>query len=139
MAFHWKKKAGLHHVCLRVQDVETTVRFYKEALNAQPVYEWGPEGTDDHGILLDLGEGDIIEIFHTGTAFPMGLWQHIAVYTDDINASFNKALACGARPNTQPGYAEFPNSNGDLIKIYYAFVDAPGGETIEFIQSCLDD
>lgn len=139
MAVHWKKKIGLHHVCLRVQDVETTVRFYKEALNAQLVYEWGPEGTDDHGILLDLGEGDIIEIFHTSTAFSMGPWQHIAVYTNDIKASYNKALTCGARPNTEPGYAEFFNSNGNLVKIYYAFVDAPGNETIEFIQNLLDD
>lgn len=138
MSFQWKKSKGIHHVCLRVQDPQRTVRFYQDALNAHIIYEWGPKGTDDHGILLDLGGGDILEVFRSEEVLPSGIWQHVAIFSDDIQASFEKAIRCGAIPYHQPEYAEFIASTGDTIKMRYSFVQAPSGEIIELIENCIE-
>lgn len=138
MAYACQKTKGIHHVCLRVPDLLETAKFYQEALGATFVCEWGPDGADDHGILLDLGQGDVLEIFGNRPDLTDGSWQHLAVYTQDIDASYRRAIDCGAKPHQEPRYSEIPTRAGELVKMGYAFVRAPGGELLEFIQDHMD-
>lgn len=134
MSYRCKKTKGLHHVCLRVADPVATKAFYQAALGAEVAAERGDIGQNNHGVLLDLGEGDLIEVFKGDAGLPQGIWQHIAVYAADIDASYQLALASGAKPHSAPRYHEILTHRGDLIQMKYAFVWAPGGELLEFIE-----
>lgn len=35
------KQKGIHHVCLRVPDLQKTALFYRNAFDAELVAEWG--------------------------------------------------------------------------------------------------
>ena len=135
MAYERRKKRGIHHVCLRVPDLHEAAKFYMEALDAELICEWGPEGEEDHAFILDLGCGDFLEIFGTKEHFEdIGRWQHVAVWTDDIEASYKKALEHGAKEVSKPDRSDIPTRDGSIVRMGYAFVKAPGGELVEFIQ-----
>ena len=128
------KQKGIHHVCLRVPDLQETMLFYQNALDARVVCEWGAEGKEDHAFIMDLGTGDFLEIFASKERYGIGSWQHVAVWTDDIRAAMDKAVACGAERLTEPGHSNIPTRDGSVVHMWYGFVRAPGGETLEFIQ-----
>lgn len=134
MAYERLKKKGIHHVCLRVPDLKKTVDFYLSALDAHVVVEWGTEGKDDHAFILDLGSGDFLEIFESQEHFDLGSWQHVAVWTDDIHASVKRAVEAGGVVESQPKNSDIPTRQGQIVKMGFAFVRAPGNEIIEFIQ-----
>ena len=52
------KQQGISHVCLRVYDLERTVKFYQDVFGATVVCEWGKDENEDHAIFVDLGTGD---------------------------------------------------------------------------------
>lgn len=134
MAYARHKQKGIHHVCLRVPDLKKTADFYIYALDAKLVCEWGEDGKEDHAYILDLGEGDFLEIFESKTHFDIGSWQHVAVWTDDIDVSFARAKAYGGVEMNAPAQSEIPTRSGQVVKMKYGFVRAPGGEVVEFIQ-----
>lgn len=134
MAYKRLKQKGIHHVCLRVPDLYQTADFYRNALDATLVVEWGKEGTEDHAFILDLGEGDFLEIFGSSTKWDIGSWQHVAVWTDDIEASMEKAIAHGAVKVSDPARSDIPTRSGEIVRMKYGFVRAPGGEVVEFIE-----
>jgi glyoxylase I family protein len=98
------------------------------------VVEWGKDGASDHAVLVDLGDGDFLEIFESPQEFGDGRWQHVAIRTDDIELSLQKAVTAGAIPKGVPRDADIPARSGDIVSMRFCFVDAPGGEVIEFIQ-----
>ncbi|MFH1572056.1 MAG: VOC family protein, partial [Gemmatimonadota bacterium] len=102
MAYAKHKQKGIHHVCLRVPDLVRTRDFYLKALDAELVAEWGTPGEENHAFILDLGTGDYLEIFGSGKVFDVGSWQHLAVWTDDIEAAVRRALEAGAEPVSPP-------------------------------------
>lgn len=129
-----KKRKGIHHVCLRVPDLLTTARFYQDAFDAELVCEWGADGKDDHAFILDLGSGDFLEIFGTSESFSLGKWQHVAIWTDNMEEDYKKALNCGAKIATQPAISHIPTREGQTVHMKYGFLEAPGGEIVELIQ-----
>lgn len=128
------KRVGIHHVCLKTFDLARTVAFYIEGLGARFLVEWGTDGGNDHAVLVDLGDGDIVEIFQSNDSFPMGIWQHVAIRTEDIEASLLKAEAAGATRRGQPMDADITAHSGEIVRMRFCFIKAPGGEMIEFIQ-----
>jgi len=134
MGYAKNKSRGIHHVCLRVPDLKKTADFYIYALDAQLVAEWGADGQDDHAYILDLGTGDYLEIFQSSQYFDIGSWQHVAVWTDNIEVSFKRALAYGAAVVAEPNQSNIPTRCGQVVKMKYGFVRAPGGEIVEFIE-----
>lgn len=134
MAYARLKEKGIHHVCLRVPDLYQTVEFYQKALDAKLVVEWGEEGKEDHAFILDLGEGDFLEIFGSSQKWELGFWQHVAVWTDDIEASMEKAISFGAKKVSEPARSDIPTRSGQIVHMKYGFIQAPGGEIIEFIE-----
>ena len=85
----------LHHIALKSSDIEKTLAFYT-AIGMRHVAEWG-EGTG-RTVMLDIGEGTRLEIFaNGGDEFPpRGKWLHLALASDDVDASYAAALAAGA-------------------------------------------
>jgi catechol 2,3-dioxygenase-like lactoylglutathione lyase family enzyme len=134
MRYEKTKKSGFHHVCLRVPDLKKTTDFYIYALDATLVAEWGTSGHDDHAYILDLGVGDYLEIFQSAQTFDIGSWQHVAVWTDNIDVSFKRALAYGAKVIAEPAQSDIPTRSGQIVKMKYGFIRAPGGEIVEFIE-----
>jgi catechol 2,3-dioxygenase-like lactoylglutathione lyase family enzyme len=128
------KRTGIHHVCLKTADLARTVAFYIDGLGARFVVEWGTDGGNDHAVLVDLGDGDFLEIFESPDSFPEGIWQHVAIRTEDIEASLLKAEATGGTRRGQPLNADIPARSGEIVRMRFCFVEAPGGEMIEFIQ-----
>lgn len=128
------KKTGIHHVCLKVPDLARTATFYMEGLGARFVVEWGKDGASDHAILVDLGDGDFLEIFESDEEFGVGKWQHVAVRTDNIELSVQKAVAAGATPLGPVRDADIPARSGEIVRMRFGFVQSPGGEVIEFIE-----
>jgi catechol 2,3-dioxygenase-like lactoylglutathione lyase family enzyme len=59
---------GYHHVALRANDFEATLRFYIEGLGCRLAYQWG-EG-DRRAAMLDTGDGNYVEVFAGGTRAP---------------------------------------------------------------------
>lgn len=128
------KQKGIAHVCLRVPDLYQTREFYEKALDAVVVAEWGRDENEDHAFIMDLGTGDYLEIFGSSTHWETGSWQHVAVWTDDIITSMNRAVAYGAEKITEPDRSDIPCRSGQTVRMKYGFVKAPGGEVIEFIE-----
>ena len=135
MPYEKRKKKGIHHVCLRVPDLKKTSDFYIYALDAELVCEWGSDGEEDHAYILELGSGDFLEIFGSKRHFEdVGRWQHVAVWTDNIEVSVKRALAYGGSIISEPKRSDIPTRDGSIVRMGYAFVKAPGGEVVEFIQ-----
>ncbi|WP_028562704.1 VOC family protein [Paenibacillus pinihumi] len=128
------KKQGIHHVCLKTKDITGTVKFYMEGLGARFVVEWGKDGADDHAVLVDVGDGDFLEIFETKEQHSDGIWQHLAIRTADIEESVRRAAEAGAKTLGSPRDADIPARSGEIVSMRFCFMRAPGGELIEFIQ-----
>lgn len=128
------KQKGIHHICLRVPDLHTAANFYRNAFDAELVCEWGAEGKEDHAFILDLGCGDFLEIFGSPEPFSLGKWQHVAIWTDDMEAAYEKAVENGATISTKPAISHIPTRSGQIVHMKYGFLTAPGGEVVELIQ-----
>ena len=118
---------GVHHVCMKCVTAEQfaeVCKFYGTVLGLPVVRRWGA------GIMFDLG-GSLLEVFSNGTeALPQGVWQHIALATDDVDACV-KAVS-------DAGYAITVESKDIVIAsepplpARIAFCIGPMGEEIEF-------
>ena len=120
------KRTGIHHVALRVQDMDKTVEFYTK-LGCSVIRSWG-EGAGK-GVMMDLGGGNILEMFAGGVNDPeqKPRYEHLALKSDDVDQDFADALAAGAAPQTEPKDGML----GDM-PIRIAFVVGPNQEVIEF-------
>lgn len=121
-------------MCLRVFDLEKTKSFYERAFGAKVVCEWGSDENEDHAFIMDLGTGDFLEIFGCSTPFGLGRWQHVAIWTDNMEESFETALAAGATVHSLPAISHIPTREGQIVHMKYGFLNAPGGEIVELIQ-----
>ena len=119
------------HTCLRVRDVEASLRFY------------GALGFDKRGrlnfasaynVYLGLpGAGDVLELtVNSGRDEPYDLgdgFNHIALTVDDIDATLRTLSGIGAEPEKPPYH---PGERDDLPRI--AFVADPDGYRVELID-----
>ncbi len=155
MSYSKLKAKGIHHVCVRVYDLEKAMEFYKNVFDARIVCEWGKDEDEDHAYIMDLGEGDFLEIFNAippegykpgegqdeafGLRLPVGTWQHLAVWTDNITESIQKAVDNGATPfRMEARRSDIPTRSGEIVHMKCGFVRAPGGELVEFIEDIVE-
>lgn len=125
---------GFHHIAIRTNDFEGTVRFYEDGIGCVRRFGWG-EG-NSRAALMDVGDGNYVEIF-AGRAegeIPEGGILHYALRVEDADAAYAKALAAGATTVMEPKDASPANADHP-ITFRVAFVRGLAGETIEFFQS----
>jgi glyoxylase I family protein len=130
---------GFHHVAIKVQDYDAAVRFYT-ALGFTEKVSWG-EGAG-RACFLDTGDGNYVEIFGGGPApakrHPAGddaAIIHFAVRVNDCDAALRLAERHGATVTMPTKPVTINGSNGQKIPIRIAFVQAPGGEVVEFFEN----
>ena len=124
---------GFHHLAMRVQDFDATLKFYSEGLGFAPKVTWG-EG-DKRAAMLDTGDGNYLEVFAGGTEEPKPEGQviHFALRTTDCDGAIEKARAAGAEVTVEPKDVAIPSTPPTLARI--AFCKGPDGEVIEFFQN----
>lgn len=121
------------HTMIRVGDLAASKRFYTEALGMKVLRE--KEYPDGKFTLCFCGYGDestntVLELTYNwdrsqydhGDAF-----GHIALGTDDIEATCDKVRALGYKVVREPG----PMKHGTTV---IAFVEDPSGYKIELIE-----
>ena len=116
---------GYHHIGLYVQDMEKSLKFYQEGLGGKITMSFGPE---DHKIyMVELAPGAVVELIPHETSGANMPWAHIALWTDEIHAAFDRAVAAGAKIKSAPRDEDGPMNN--------AFIIGPDDESIEFFQT----
>ena len=125
---------GFHHVAIRAQDFDASVRFYTKALGFREKIAWG-EGAK-RAIMLDAGDGNYMEIFAGGSDSPKpeGAILHFALRTSDCDAAIARARAAGATVTVEPKDVDIPSTPGPT-PVRIAFCKGPDGEIIEFFQN----
>ena len=120
---------GVHHVCMKCVTAEQFAevqRFYGEILSLPKVREW------DVGLMYDLG-GVLLEIFSNGAAeLPQGVWQHIALATEDVDACVKAVSDAGYKITVAP--KDIVVASQPPVPARIAFCIGPMGEEIEFFH-----
>ena len=147
---------GIDHIGLTVPDIDAAGRFLIDGLGARLLYEMLPKGSAPLGgpeveraIALPKGAlvtvirmyqmeaGPGIELFEYRAdeqrepvrASDFG-WQHLAIYTDDLDAAVARAVSAGAAFLAEP-WDMINCESGRGAR--FCFVKAPFGSLIEFI------
>ena len=121
---------GYHHIGLYAADAAKSLAFYTDGLGGKETFNFqmGGGGTI---YLVDLGGGAVVEIIPKGEgkAESDPHWVHIAVATDDARGAFQKAVAAGAKVQSEPH-----DTTLGTMPVCNAFVKGPDDEVIEFFQ-----
>lgn len=124
---------GFHHVALRANDFDATVKFYTEGLGFVEKNNWG-EG-NKRAVLLDSGDGNYMEVFAGGSGEPQpeGYFFHVAFRSNNVDGAVEAAVAAGAVVTVAPKDVILGVNPPTPVRI--AFVKGLNGEIIEFFQS----
>ena len=128
------KERGIHHICLRIPNLEEAADFYLKTFGGEIICEWGNDENDDHSYTIDLGTGDFLEIYGSSTPYGLGKWQHVAIWVDNADEAFAKALANGAKVDSYPSVSHIPCRDGQIVHMKSGFLVAPGGEIVEVVE-----
>lgn len=123
---------GFHHVAMTAGNFDESIRFYTEGLGFSVYLSWGKG--NNRAVMLDTGNGNYIEIFSgNGEDRPEGIWQHLALSTDNCNLAIERARSAGAIVTKEPADIDIASDSGSTA-VRIAFCKGPDGETIEFFQ-----
>lgn len=136
---------GFHHIAIKAYDFEATLKFYIEGLGFRRVHGWGADdrangGKDSRAALLDVGDGNYLEVFAGRTrppAFEDGAEDallHFALRTTNTAEALERARAAGATV-TMETRSVVPANSDTPLEFTIAFVKGLNGEIIEFFQN----
>lgn len=114
---------GFSHVALYTPRLEQTVSFYQEVFHAKLIRAFD---RPHKGCWLSLGK-DILEVFES-EPLGNGLFKHISIACDDVDAYYLQALSFGATPCVPPKDITQP------VPARIAFIQGPSGEQIELFS-----
>lgn len=123
------KARKLLHTRYRVNDLETTVRFYKEILGLEEVRRHKSPRGSELAFLKAPESEELIEICHYPSSGPVVVQAdltHLAFEVGSLEAFGRHLAAHGLRYSDGPTMK--PDGGG------FAFIDAPEGYEIELIQ-----
>ncbi len=119
-------------VNLYVDDVEASVRFWVEHLGFRETFRTPKTGTPEHvevrmeGLVLGFGSIESARRVHR---LPIDITPQsgeVVLWTDDVDAAWERLLAVGAMPITPP--------HPFVLNLRAAFVAGPNGEHIQIVQ-----
>ncbi len=119
----------LLHTRYRVDDLERTVRFYKEVLGLTEVRRHKSPRGGELVFLKTPGSEELIELCHFPASGPVKVQAdltHLAFEVESLEAFGRHLAALGLQ------YSDGPHAKADGGAI--AFIDAPEGYEIELIQ-----
>src|SRR5438552_13208718 len=123
------KATKLLHTRYRLNDLERTVKFYKDVLGLEEVRRHKSPRGSELVFLKTPGSEELIELCHFPASGPVQVQPdltHLAFEVESLDA-FGKHLAAhGLKFSDGPTLRE--NGSG------FAFIDAPEGYEIELIQ-----
>ncbi len=140
----------VHHIGITVRDVGRSLGFWRSFLGVEPRWRrvldapylglvTGYPGVEVDAAVIDLPGGQILEILNylvddktpnpPETANPGNV--HICVETEDIDASWERAVRSGAAP-ISPGPVEITHGPNKGVKACY--LRDPDGITVELFQ-----
>ncbi len=124
---------GFHHVSMKVRDLNASIKFYTEGLGFVEKASWGT--APNRTVLLDTGDGNYFEISQGDSekTQEVGLFQHIALRTDDCDAATEAARAAGAEITMEPKDVSLTGTPPLQLRI--SFFKGPDGEIVEFFQN----
>ena len=128
------KARKLLHTRYRLNDLEKSVRFYKQILGLEEVRRHkSPRGSEL--VFMKAEESDeLIELCHFPNSGPVSVQPdltHLAFEVESLEAFGKHLAAMGLKYSDGPTYK--PDGNGG-----FAFIDAPEGYEIELIQRSLN-
>ncbi|MFV2062066.1 MAG: VOC family protein [Chloroflexota bacterium] len=140
-----------HHVGIQVADLERSLRFYRDTLGFEVIFQWNPKAeyirtivgypdADIHAAAVRLPGSDVMleileyrnvekEAVDTRTANPGT--AHIAFFTDDCDGLYEELTARGVESVSAPVTPSIgPNKGGRAV-----YMIDPDGIRVEFIES----
>jgi lactoylglutathione lyase len=123
------KVSKLLHTRYRLNDLEKSVRFYKEVLGLDEVRRNKSPRGSELVFLKAPGSDELIELCHFPSSGPVEVQPdltHLAFEVDSLEAFGKHIEALGFKYSDGPHYKE--NGGG------FAFIDAPEGYEVELIQ-----
>ena len=125
---------GFHHIAIRTNDWDKSIRFYCNGLGFVEKISWG--ATPKRAVMLDTGDGNYLEIFERAEAPTLSgepNLLHLCFRTNDCAQAVETARRARAEVTTEP---TVPGAFTKLgLKTTIAFVKGPDGEIIEFFES----
>jgi glyoxylase I family protein len=135
-----------HHIAVRVSDLERSIRFYCDVLDARPLTApsirkgalidevFGP-GTEARMCFLGLGVGnlELWQFLSPQTPIPYADQQrlgvmHFALTVDDVDESAEKVVASGGR-------LRFPVKSMRGSDARFVYCEDPDGNVFELLDS----
>ncbi|MCG7378169.1 VOC family protein [Paenibacillus sp. ACRSA] len=137
---------GLAHIAIQARDYENTLSFYTNVLGFTVGHSWSLPAfrITEACMLISPDQRTCIELFDPGAviaaegepaaspeAVRHGALLHFALYVDNVDVIYEKALASGARPYVPPDWIALGNPP---LQVRNAVVHSPNGEVIEFLE-----
>ncbi len=120
---------GFAHAALYTDKFEETIRFYKEAFDAD---ELGRFYTERNGCQLRLGES-VLEIFESEKLPAEGCFKHIALMCDSVDETYANAVAAGSEEYIAPKNICLELNKPRKLRI--AFLKGINNEQIELCEN----
>lgn len=131
--------ASYHHVGMRVSDLDRSKSWYEQALGFAVERQYSLVHNADVRVCFMANEnGERVELFEFKDAAPKPEFAHpdealraghahFALYVDDIQGAFERAVAAGARVLWGPRHAK-------VIETETAYIADPDNNLVEFIK-----
>ena len=116
---------GIHHICVKVKDIQSCVDFYTQELGYKIRFQW------DGGALLRGPEGVHLEFFPEDS---QSGYAHVANNCSDVDEAYRSAVARGCESVDAPG--DFTIPSNPPLKVRYSFIKDPQGNIIELFHEC---